>query len=85
MSLFFCRQFLRLYSHEQPNAFCSEFSCRTLRSEWAGEISEIETFENLEKFVKDKIIYYNERRLHTSIVYTTPKKFTKSRLRNLDK
>jgi transposase InsO family protein len=55
------------------------------KSECAGEISEIETFEQLEKFVKSKIIYYNERRLHTSIGYTTPEKFTKSRLRNLGK
>ncbi len=55
------------------------------KSEWGGEISEIETFEQLEKFVEAKLKYYNERRLHTSIGYVTPEKFTKSRLRKIKK
>lgn len=51
------------------------------KQECGGEISEIETFEDLEKFVRRKIIYYNKRRLHTGIGYMTPEKFTKSHLR----
>lgn len=54
------------------------------KSECGGEISEIETFEDLKKFVRSKLNYYNERRLHTSIGYTTPKKFTISYLKNLN-
>ena len=55
------------------------------KSECEGEISEIETFEELERFVESKIIYYNERRLHTSIGYTMPVKFTKSCLESIGK
>ena len=53
-----------------------------LKDEWRDEIAEIETFEQLEKFVKQKITYYNYERRHTSIGLTSPYKFTKQFLKN---
>ena len=52
------------------------------KDEWKEEIAEIETFENLTKFVKAKIKYYNYERRHTSIGLVTPWDFTKSFLKN---
>ena len=52
------------------------------KDEWKDEIAEIETFEELEKFVKDKINYYNYQRRHTSIGLVSPWKYTKSFLKN---
>lgn len=52
------------------------------KDQWRDEIAEIETFEELEKFVKDKINYYNYERRHTSIGNISPYKFTKSFLDN---
>jgi len=52
------------------------------KDEWKTEITEIETFEELEKFVQNKINYYNEERRHTSIGLISPSKFTKSFLKN---
>ncbi len=52
------------------------------KDEWKDEIAEIETFEKLEKFVKNKIKYYNYERRHTSIGLINPYKFTKSFLGN---
>ena len=49
---------------------------------WKDEIAEIETFEELEKFVKTKIKYYNYERRHTSIGLISPWNFTKSFLEN---
>lgn len=49
------------------------------------EIVEIETFDELKKFVKNRIKYYNERRLHTGIGNKTPKEFTKFSLRKYKK
>jgi len=48
------------------------------KDEWKTEIAEIETFEELEKFVEQKIKYYNYERRHTSIGLATPWDFTKS-------
>lgn len=48
------------------------------KDQWKDEIAEIETFEELEKFVKAKINYYNYERRHTSIGNISPYKFTKS-------
>jgi len=48
------------------------------KDQWRDEIAEIETFEQLEKFVKDKINYYNQERRHTSIGLIPPYKYTKS-------
>jgi len=53
-----------------------------LKDQWRDEIAEIETFEQLEMFVKDKINYYNYERRHTSIGNISPYKFTKSFLKN---
>ena len=52
------------------------------KDEWKDEIAEIETFEELEKFVKSKIRYYNYERRHTSIGLVSPWNFTKSFLKN---
>lgn len=52
------------------------------KDEWKTEILEIETFEDLEKFVKSKINYYNYERRHTSIGLIAPYTFTKSYLQN---
>lgn len=52
------------------------------KDEWKTEIAEIKTFEELEKFVQNKINYYNEERRHTSIGLISPSKFTKSFLKN---
>lgn len=52
------------------------------KDEWKMEIAETETFEDLEKFVKAKINYYNYERRHTSIGLVTPWIFTKSFLQN---
>ena len=52
------------------------------KDEWKTEIAEIETFEKLEKFVQNKINYYNKERRHTSIGLISPSKFTKSFLKN---
>jgi len=51
------------------------------KDQWKEEIAEIETFEELEKFVENKIKYYNEERRHTSIGLVSPSKFTKSFLK----
>lgn len=50
------------------------------KAEWQDEIAEIASFEELEKFVTEKIAYYNEERLHTSLGNTKPLAFTKSYL-----
>jgi len=52
------------------------------KDEWKDEIAEIETFEELGKFVLEKIKYYNYERRHTSIGLISPYKFTKSFLKN---
>jgi len=48
------------------------------KDEWSQEIAEIETFEELEEFVQNKIKYYNYQRRHTSIGLVTPWEATKS-------
>ena len=52
------------------------------KDDWKEEIAEIETFEELQIFVQNKIKYYNEERRHTSIGLISPSKFTKSFLKN---
>jgi len=51
------------------------------KDEWRDEIRELESFEEVKKFVQNKIKYYNYQRLHTSIKNQTPYKFTKSTLK----
>ena len=52
------------------------------KDEWKEEIAELETFEELQKFVKAKIKYYNYERRHTSIGLVTPWEHTKLFLKN---
>ena len=52
------------------------------KDDWKDEIFEIETFEELQKFVDKKIKRYNYERRHTSIGLVSPWKFTKSFLRS---
>jgi len=52
------------------------------KTDWKSEICEIDTFDDLEKFVQSKIKYYNEERRHTSIGLTSPWNYTKSFLQN---
>ena len=52
------------------------------KSEWADEIAEIETFEELKRFVENKVKYYNYERRHTSIGLVSPWEYTKSFLKN---
>jgi putative transposase len=47
------------------------------KDDWKDEIAEMETFEEVKKFVKEKINYYNNQRRHTSIGLISPSKFTK--------
>lgn len=50
------------------------------KDEWKTEINELKSFEEVEKFIKSKIRYYNYSRLHTSIKNQTPYIFTKNSL-----
>lgn len=50
------------------------------KDEWKDEINELKSFEEVEKFIEDKIKYYNYQRLHTSIKNQTPYFFTKKSL-----
>lgn len=47
------------------------------KQEWADEIKELKTFKEVQKFVAKKIKYYNCQRIHTSIGFMNPHKFTK--------
>jgi transposase InsO family protein len=53
------------------------------KDEWKDEIFEIQSFTEVKKFINKKIKYYNNKRLHTSIGYTTPSAYTKSVLKSL--
>jgi len=47
------------------------------KDEWRDEIAELRDMKEVERYVKRKIAYYNNKRLHTSIGYRTPLAFTK--------
>jgi len=47
-----------------------------LKDENRDDFLEIDNFEDLKKFVKKRIDYYNKKRIHTSIGYQPPLKFT---------
>ena len=64
------------------NAVNEAFFSR-LKEEWRDIFFEAETFEELERLVKEAIDYYNERRYHTTINNQTPLEFTKTQARNL--
>ncbi len=53
------------------------------KDENRDEINEIKNFKELDKFIKKRIDYYNRKRIHTSIKYQTPLKFTKQFINNL--
>lgn len=46
------------------------------KGEWRDEYNEIDNFRDLEKFIIKKLKYYNDKRIHTSIGYQAPQKFT---------
>lgn len=46
---------------------------------------EKETFEDLKKLIDEKISYYNNRRLHTSLKLQSPKKYTLNFIKNIPK
>lgn len=52
------------------------------KDEWQDELREIDSFAKAERFIKKKIKYYNNKRIHTSIGYQCPLKFTKNYLKN---
>jgi len=54
-----------------------------LKEERQDEIDEITNFNELQRFLKAKIGYYNRRRLHTSLSNQAPLKFTKQFIKNL--
>lgn len=47
------------------------------KNEWGDEIKQIDDPQEAIKFIKSKIKYYNYERLHTSIGYKSPIKFTR--------
>lgn len=48
------------------------------KDEWRDDMSELQDIQKVERFIRNKIQYYNHHRLHTSIGYQTPFAFTKS-------
>jgi len=52
------------------------------KEECQKEINETTNFKELKKFIKKRMNYYNNKRLHTSINYQTPQKFTKLFIQN---
>ncbi len=52
------------------------------KDECQQEINEIQNFKELKKFIQKRMNYYNNRRLHTSLNYQAPKKFTKLFIQN---
>lgn len=54
-----------------------------MKDECRDEFNEIETFEELKKFINKRMKYYNKKRIHTSAGYQSPAKFTKSFIKKL--
>ncbi len=52
-----------------------------LKEENQDEFNEIRDFNQLDRFIRKKIKYYNQKRLHTSIDLQNPLKFTKNYLK----
>ena len=48
-----------------------------LKDECRDEFNEIKTFKELRKFINQRMKYYNQERIHTSVKYQAPLKFTK--------
>ena len=53
------------------------------KQDYQDELNEIRDFNQLERFIKRKIKYYNQKRLHTSLNNQNPLKFTKNYLKNI--
>lgn len=53
------------------------------KEDYRDEINEIRDFDQLNRFIKRKINYYNQKRLHTSLNNQNPLKFTKNYLKNI--
>lgn len=53
------------------------------KDEWADEIKQINNQREAIKFIKDKIKYYNQDRIHTTIGYQSPNRFTNLFLKQL--
>lgn len=49
-----------------------------LKEECQDEMNEIQTFQELQKYLDKRMKYYNTKRIHTSIGLTNPLKFTKT-------
>jgi len=49
-----------------------------LKEDCQDEINEIQTFKELKKYFAKRMKYYNRKRIHTSIGYQAPLKFTKT-------
>lgn len=64
------------------NAVNESFFSR-LKDEWQDVFYEAKNFEELEKIVKEKIKYYNQKRYHSSLNQTTPLKYTKAQAKIL--
>jgi len=56
------------------NAVNESFFSR-FKEEWREAFAEARTFEQLQRMVEKAIVYYNERRYHSSIGYRTPLAF----------
>ena len=53
-----------------------------LKDEWKDEIYELRDIEEVQVYVRDKMRYYNEVRLHSSIGYVPPLEFTRTFLKS---
>jgi len=56
-----------------------------LKDEAKDEFMEMETFAQLKKLISQKISYYNNERLHTSLNLKSPKKYTLNFIKNFSK
>lgn len=56
-----------------------------LKDENKDMFLEMKTFEELKKLIDQRISYYNDRRLHTSLKLQSPKKFILNFIKNLPK
>ncbi len=53
------------------------------KEDYRDELNEIRDSKQLTRFIKRKIRYYNQKRLHTSLNNQNPLKFTKNYLKNI--
>jgi transposase InsO family protein len=49
-----------------------------LKEDCQDEFNEMKSFDELKKFISKRMKYYNDKRIHTSIGYQSPLKFTRS-------